>query len=76
MDDERGYILGPPHSTATSAVTTNKSSKVRSFKSSVNIQKKEFGPDCTVSNNKFSSRTLNELTMKAREGMIQYLRVK
>ena len=42
---------------------------LRSFKSSENIQKKEKegGPDSTVSNNQFSSETLNELTMNARE---------
>ena len=28
--------------------------KVRSFKSNENIQKKVGGPDCTISNNKFS----------------------
>ena len=33
--------------------------KVSSFKNSENIQKKEGGPGCTVSNNKFSSLTLN-----------------
>ena len=32
-----------------------------------NIQKKEDGPDCTVSNNQYSSVTLNELALKARE---------
>ena len=35
---------------------TNTNTKVRSFKSSESIQKKEGGgPDCTVSNNKFRS---------------------
>ena len=29
--------------------------------------KEEHGPDCTVSNTEFSSVTLNELAMKARE---------
>ena len=38
-----------------------------SFKSSENIQKKEGGQDSTVSNNKFSSVTLNELAMNARD---------
>ena len=38
-----------------------------SFKSSGNIQKKEGGPDRSVSNHQFSSVTLNELAMKARE---------
>ena len=36
-----------------------------SFKSSVNIQKKEGGPDRSVSDNLSSSVTLNELAMKA-----------
>ena len=40
-----------------------------SFKSSENIEKKEGGPTRSVSNNKFSSVTLNELAMKAREGL-------
>ena len=40
---------------------------MRSFKSSENIQKKEGGPDSTVSNNQFSSVTLNELAMNARD---------
>ena len=39
-------------------------------KSSENIQKKVGGPDCTVSNNKFSSVTLNELATKARESIL------
>ena len=38
--------------------------KVRSFKSNENIQRKEDGPDCTISNNKFASVTLNEQAMK------------
>ena len=38
--------------------------KVSSFKSSGNIQKKKGGPDCAVSNNKFSSVTLNESQRK------------
>ena len=37
-----------------------------SFKSSENIQKKECGPDRSVSDNQSSSVTLNELAMKAR----------
>ena len=41
-----------------------------SFKSSENIQKKEDGPDRSVSNNKFSSVTLNELAMKARKNTV------
>ena len=37
-----------------------------SFKSIENIQKKEVGSDRSVSDNQFSSVTLNELAMKAR----------
>ena len=33
--------------------------KVKSFKSSENIQKKDGGPDCTVSSDKLSPVTLN-----------------
>ena len=36
-----------------------------SFKSSRNIQKKEGGPDRSVSDNQSSSVTLNEMTVKA-----------
>ena len=36
-----------------------------SFKSSRNIQKKEFGPDRSVSDNQSSSVTLNELAENA-----------
>ena len=38
-----------------------------SFKSSENIQKKEGGPDRSVSDNQSSSVTLNELAMAARK---------
>ena len=38
-----------------------------SFKSSENIQKKECGPDRSVSDNQSSSVTLNKLAMKARK---------
>ena len=44
----------------------DKNIKLSSFKSSENIQKKEGGPDSTVSNNQFSSVTLNELANNAR----------
>ena len=44
----------------------NKNIKMSSFKSSENIQKKEGGPDRSVSDNQSSSVTLNELAMKAR----------
>ena len=40
------------------------------FKSSESIQKKEGGPDRSVSDNQSSSVTLNELTMKARKTVI------
>ena len=38
-----------------------------SFKSNENIQKKECGPDRSVSDNQSSSVTLNKLAMKARK---------
>ena len=38
--------------------------KMSSFKSSGSTQKKEGGPDRSVSNNQFASVTLNELAMK------------
>ena len=44
----------------------NKNMKTSSFKSSENIQKKEGGPDRSVSDNQSSSATLNELAMKAK----------
>ena len=47
--------------------STNKNIKMSSFKSSENIQKKEGGPDSTVSNNQFSSVTLKELAINARD---------
>ena len=67
MDDVRGRFLGLPHGTTPAAVTTNKNIKMSSFKSSENIQKKEGGPDRSVSDNQSSSVTLNELAMKARK---------
>ena len=48
-------------------VTTNKNIKTSSFKSSESIQKKEDGPDRSLSDNQSSSVTLNELAMKARK---------
>ena len=45
----------------------NKNIKMSSFKSSENIQKKEGGPDRSVSDKQSSSVTLNELAMKARK---------
>ena len=50
-----------------SLVYTHKNIKMSSFKSSENIQKKEDGPDRSVSDTKSSSVTLNELAMKARK---------
>ena len=41
-----------------------------SFKSSETIQKKEGGPDRSVSDNKSSSVALNELAMKARKDTV------
>ena len=67
MDDIRGRSLGLPHGTTPAAVTTNKNIKMSSFKSSENIQKKEDGPDRSVSDNQSSSVTLNDLAMKARK---------
>ena len=64
MDDVRGRFLGLPHGTTPAAVTTNKNIKMSSFNSSENIQKKEGGPDRSVSDHQSSSVTLNELAMK------------
>ena len=49
------------------SMAPNKNIKMNSFKSSENIQKKEGGPDRSVSDNQSSSVTLNELAMKARK---------
>ena len=46
---------------------SNKNIKMSSFKSSENFQRKEGGPDRSVSDNQSSSVTLIELAMKARE---------
>ena len=40
---------------------------MNSFKSSENIQLKEGGPDRSISDNQFSSVTLNEMAMKTRK---------
>ena len=48
----------------------NKNIKMSSFKSSENIQKKEDGPDRSVSDNQSSSVTLSELAMKARKDTV------
>ena len=44
-----------------------KNTKMSSFKSSENMQKKDSGSDRSVSDNQSSSVTLNELAMKARK---------
>ena len=49
------------------SIFIKKNKKMSSFKSSENIQKKEGGPDRSVSDNQSSSVTLNELAMKARK---------
>ena len=67
MDDVRGRFLWLPHGTTPATVTSNKNIKMSSFKSSENIQKKEGGPDISVSDNQSSSVTLNELALKARK---------
>ena len=43
-----------------------------SFKRSENIQKKECGPDRSVSDNQSSSVTLNKLAMKARKSYCNF----
>ena len=48
MDDVQGRFLGLPHGITLAAVITNKNIKTSSFKSSEHIQKKEGGPDRTV----------------------------
>ena len=70
MDDVRDRFLGLLHSTTPAAVTTNKNIKMSSFKNSENIQKKEGGPDRSVSDNQSFSVTLNELAMKARKDTV------
>ena len=47
--------------------SVNKNIKMSSFKSSESIQKKEGGPDRSVSDKQSSSVTLNDLAMKARK---------
>ena len=68
-----GRFLGPPHDTTPAAVTTNKHIKMSSFKRGKNIQKKEVGPDRSVSDNQSSSVTLNKLATKARKPYIWYI---
>ena len=57
MDDVRGRFLGLSHGTTPAAVTTN--TKMSSFKSSENIQKKAGGPDRPVSDNQSPPVTIN-----------------
>ena len=68
MDDVRGRFLGLPHGTTPAAVTTNKNIKMSSFKSSENIQKKEGGPDRSVSDNQSSSMILRKLCFRLQIG--------
>ena len=49
---------------------TNKNIKMCSFKNSENIQKKEGGPDRSVSDKQSSIVTLKELAMKARKNTL------
>ena len=46
--------------------------KNSSFKSSENIQKKQCGPDRSVSDNQSSSVTLNKLAIKARKSYCNF----
>ena len=56
-------------------MTTNKNIKMSSTtsKSSENFQKKEGGPDRSVSDNQSSSVTLNELVMKDRKNTVIFV---
>ena len=53
-------------------IPIDKTIKMSSFTSSENTQKTECRPDRPVSNNKFSSVTLNELAMKARHAYCNF----
>ena len=68
-----GRFLGLPHGTRPAAVTTNKNIKMSSFKSSENIQKKEDGPDRSVSDNQSSSVTLNEPGNERQNNILNYV---
>ena len=70
MDDVRGRFLGLPHGTTPAAVATNRNIKMSSFKSSEIVQRKEGGPDRSVSDNQSSSVTLIELAMIARKNAV------
>ena len=52
------------------ASSSNENIKMSSFKSSGDIQKKESRSDRSVSNNQFSSVTLKEQAIKARETIL------
>ena len=52
------------------ASSSNENIKMSSFKSSGDIQKKESRSDKSVSNNQFSSVTLKEQAIKARETIL------
>ena len=56
----------------TNCIDNNKNINMSSFKSRGNIQKKENGPYRSVSNNNFSSVTLNKLAMKDRENIMLF----
>ena len=64
---KNGHTYKNTHISAATHNRKNKNIKMSSFKSSENIQKKEDGPDRSVSDNQFSSVTLNELVMTARK---------
>ena len=68
MDDVRGRFSGLPHGTTPAAVTTSKNIKMSYFKSSENIQKKEGGPDRSVSDNHSSSMILRKLCFRLQIG--------
>ena len=56
--------------TCKTPINSNKNIKMSSFKNSESIQKKEGGPDRSVSDNQSSSVTLHELAMKARKDTV------
>ena len=59
-------LLTEPYERTPAAVSTNNNKEMRSFKSSENFQKKECGPDGSVSNNEIPSMTNTELGIKTR----------
>ena len=58
MADVRVRFLGLSQGTTPAAVTTNKNINLSSLKSSINIKKREGGPDSSVSKNQSSSVTV------------------